>query len=238
MQRYFVNKINNQIVFNDSDVHHITHVMRMKKGEQIEVVLSGSLYCATIDSINPLEVSLTYSIPSDSEIDRDVTLFYALAKGDKIDLVIQKATELGAKRIILVSTERCVVKWDEKEVNKKLERFKKIIKEASEQSHRLLIPEILGVYSLNNLPKDLLSDLNLFAYEKEAGHTSSFDEVLSSSKGSISILVGPEGGFSNNEAELVTKKYGFVPVSLGKRILRSETAAIYALSVIGFYLEK
>ena len=238
MQRYFVNKINNQIVFEDSDVHHILHVMRMKKGEQIEVVLDGALYCATIDSTNPLEVSLTYSIPSDSEISRDVTLFYALAKGDKIDLVVQKATELGAKRIILLATERCVVKWEEKETNKKLERFKKIIKEASEQSHRLIVPEILGVYSLNNLPKDLLSDTNLFAYEKEAGHTSSFDEVLKNSKGSVSVLVGPEGGFSVKEAELVVKQYGFIPVSLGKRILRSETAAIYALSVIGFYLEK
>ena len=238
MQRYFVNKINNQIVFQDSDIHHILHVMRMKKGEQIEVVLDGALYCATIDATNPLEVSLTYSIPSDSEIDRDVTLFYALAKGDKIDLVVQKATELGAKRIILLATERCVVKWEEKETAKKLERFKKIIKEASEQSHRLIIPEIVGVYSLNNLPTDLLCDTNLFAYEKEAGKTSSFDEVLNNSKESVGILVGPEGGFSNNEAEMVTKELNFIPVSLGKRILRSETAAIYALSVIGFYLEK
>ena len=238
MQRYFVNKINNAIVFNDSDIHHILHVMRMKKGEQIEVVLDGALYCATIDNTNPLEVSLTYSIPSDSEIERDVTLFYALAKGDKIDLVVQKATELGVKRIALLATERCVVKWDEKETGKKIERFKKIVKEASEQSHRLIIPEILGVYSLNNLPKELLSDLNFFAYEKEAGHTQSFLSALKDSSGSVSILVGPEGGFSIKESEYVTKELGFVPVSLGKRILRSETAAIYALSVIGFILEK
>ena len=238
MQRYFVNKINNQIIFNDSDIHHITHVMRMRIGEQIEVVLDGSLFCATIESLSPLTVSLTYPIPSDSEIKHDVTLFYALAKGDKIDLVVQKATELGAKRIVLVATERCVVKWDEKEANKKLERFKKIVKEASEQSHRLIIPEILGVYSLNNLPTDLLSDTNLFAYEKEAGNTTSFNEELAEAKGSVSILVGPEGGFSSKEAEMVVEQYHFIPVSLGKRILRSETAAIYALSVIGFYLEK
>ncbi|MCR5506072.1 MAG: 16S rRNA (uracil(1498)-N(3))-methyltransferase [Bacilli bacterium] len=238
MQRYFVNKINNEIVFNDSDVHHILHVMRMKSGEQVEVVLDGQLFCATIETTNPLKVYLSYEIPSDSEISRDVTLFYALAKGDKIDLVVQKATELGAKRIVLMSTERCVVKWEEKEISKKLERYKKIIKEASEQSHRLLIPEILGVYSLNNLPKELLMDTNFFAYEKEAGNTTSFFEELNKTSGKVSILVGPEGGFSSKEAELVINQYGFIPVSLGKRILRSETAAIYALSVIGFMLEK
>ena len=130
------------------------------------------------------------------------------------------------------------MKWDEKETGKKIERFKKIVKEASEQSHRLLIPEILGVYSLNNLPKELLSDLNFFAYEKEAGRTQSFLSALKDSSGSVSLLVGPEGGFSIKESEYVTKELGFVPVSLGKRILLSETAAIYALSVIGFILEK
>ena len=238
MQRYFVKQINNQIVFEESDVHHITHVMRMKVGEQVEVVVDKKLYCATIESINPLNVNLSYEIPSDSEIERDITLFYALAKGDKIDLVVQKATELGVKRIVLLATERCVVKWEDKEIEKKLSRFNKIIKEASEQSHRLIVPKICGVYSMNNLPKEYLCDNNLFAYEKEAGQTSSFHYVLNHSKGSVSILVGPEGGFSPNEAEIAIEKYGFTPVSLGKRILRSETAAIYALSVIGFYLEK
>ena len=129
-------------------------------------------------------------------------------------------------------------KKSEKEINKKLERYQKIAKEASEQSHRLIVPDILGVYSLSNIPLDLLCNLNLFAYEKKSGNTKDLHTLLEKSHGSISILVGPEGGFSEKEAEMVETKYGFIPISLGKRILRSETAAIYSLSVIGFYLEK
>ncbi len=238
MQRYFASLNNNLVILNEDDIHHVLHVMRMRKGDEIEVVANQHLYSAIINNVNPLEITINYEIPSDSEIENDVTLFYTLAKGDKIDLVVQKATELGAKKVVLLSSERCVVKWEEKEINKKLERYQKISKEASEQSHRLIVPEIIGVYPLNNIPGALLCDLNLFAYEKKAGNTGDLHDFLQKVTGSVSILVGPEGGFSEKEAEMVETKYGFIPVSLGKRILRSETAAIYALSVIGFYLEK
>ena len=238
MQRYFAKLVNNQILLEDGDIHHITHVMRMKVGEEIEVVVDGHLYDCLIDSINPLNVSINYEISTDCEIKNDVTLLYTLAKGDKIDLVIQKATELGVKRIILLSSERCVVKWDEKDAEKKIARFQKIVKEASEQSHRIIVPEILGVYPLNNIPSSLLADTNLFAYEKEAGNTDSLYNLVLNNSSSISVLVGPEGGFSEKEADMMINKYHFHPVSLGKRILRSETAAIYAMSVISFLLEK
>ena len=238
MQRYFAEVVNNKVILNDEDIHHVLHVMRMRKGDEIEVVADRHLYAAIIDNINPLEILVNYEIPSDCEINNDIVLFYTLAKGDKIDLVVQKATELGAKKVVLLSSERCVVKWEEKEDNKKLERYKKIAKEASEQSHRLIVPEIIGVYQLSNVPSDLLCDLNLFAYEKKAGNTGDLHSLLQKAAGSVSVLVGPEGGFSEKEAEMVEKKYGFIPISLGKRILRSETGAIYALSVIGFYLEK
>lgn len=238
MQRYFAEVVNNKVILNDEDIHHVLHVMRMRKGDEIEVVADRHLYAAIIDNTNPLEILVNYEIPSDSEINNDIVLFYTLAKGDKIDLVVQKATELGAKKVVLLSSERCVVKWEEKEFNKKLERYKKIAKEASEQSHRLIVPDIIGVYQLSNIPSDLLCDLNLFAYEKKAGNTGDLHSLLQKAAGSVSVLVGPEGGFSEKEAEMVEKKYGFIPISLGKRILRSETGAIYALSVIGFYLEK
>lgn len=238
MQRYFANKNNSQIIFSESDVHHITHVMRMRAGEEIEVVVDQHLYSCLIDSINPLSVSINYEIPTDCEIPNDVTLFYTLAKGEKIDLVVQKATELGVKRIVLLSSERCVVKWEDKDVKKKIERFNKIVKEASEQSHRIIVPKILGVYSLSNIPSELLAKTNLFAYEKEAGKTDNLFNLLLNNKESVSVLVGPEGGFSEKEADMMINKYHFHPVSLGKRILRSETAAIYALSVISFLLEK
>lgn len=237
MQRYFAKLINNKIILDDGDVHHLLHVMRARVGEEIEVVADNKLYDCLIKSVNPLEVVVNYEIPTDSELSQEVTLFFALAKGDKIDFVVQKATELGASRIVLVKTERCVTKFEEKDISRKLERFSKIAKEASEQSHRLRIPEIVGVIDVNNIPSNLIADINLLAYEKEAGETTSFFDNVKKDK-SISMMIGPEGGFSEKEVELLVKKYNFVPISLGKRILRTETAAVYALSVLGFILEK
>ncbi len=238
MQRYFAQLNDQKIILSDEDIHHISHVMRMKIGDKIEVVINGIVYNASIISFSSFDIKINHPLSTNSEIPYDVTLFYALAKGDKIDLVVQKATELGVKRIVLLSTERCVVKWDEKEINRKLERFQKIAKEASEQSHRSVIPEIIGVYTIKEIKPELLCDLNLFAYEKEAGNTTNLFDALLDCHKSVSFLVGPEGGFSPSEAEYIGNILKFKPVSLGKRILRSETAAIYALSVAGFMLEK
>lgn len=237
MQRYFAKRIGEEIILGDGDVHHLLHVMRAKKGDEIEAVVDNHLFACLITSINPLVIRDNYEISSNSEIKEDVTLFFALAKGDKIDFVIQKATELGASKIVLIKTDRCVVKIDDKNWNHKLDRYQKIAKEASEQSHRLRIPEISGVVDINNIPSSLLADINLLAYEKEAGNTSSLLDNIKLQK-SHSIMIGPEGGFSEEEVEKLTKKYSFIPVSLGKRILRTETAAVYALSVIGAILEK
>ena len=237
MQRYFASKKENKIILGDGDVHHLLHVMRNKKGDEIEVVADNKLYACIIKSINPLDIEINYEIPVDSELHNEVTLFFALAKGDKIDFVIQKATELGVHKIVLIKTERCVVKLTQDDFMRKLDRYNKIAKEASEQSHRLRVPEIVGVMDIKNIPSELMRDTNLLAYEKEAGQTSTFLERVTG-KGSYSIMIGPEGGFSLSEVELLVNKYGFEPVSLGKRILRTETAAVYALSVIGCLLEK
>lgn len=237
MQRYFATRNKNQIILGDGDVHHLLHVMRARKDDEIEAVIEGKLYSGIIKSLNPLNIEINYEIPLDSELPCSVTLFFALAKGDKIEFVIQKATELGVSRIVLVKTERCVTKFSGEDFRRKLERFNKISKEASEQSHRLVIPEIVGVIDIKNIPSDLLANHNLLAYEKEAGQTSSFLEQVND-KTSYSIMIGPEGGFSNEEVNLLTSKYHFELVSLGKRILRTETAAVYALSVIGCLLER
>ena len=237
MQRYFANKIGENIILGDGDVHHLLHVMRAKKGDEIETVSDNKLYACIVESIDPLVIKTNYEIPTDSELKENVTLFFALAKGEKIDFVVQKATELGANKIVLLKTERCVVKFEEKNLQHKLERFEKIAKEASEQSHRLRIPEIVGVVDIKNIPQNLLSDINLIAYEKEAGQTESLLSHIQKGK-SLSIMIGPEGGFSEEEVKTLINKYGFATVSLGKRILRTETAAVYALSVIGALLEK
>ena len=237
MQRYFTDKKDNQIILGDGDVHHLLHVMRARIGDEIEAVVDNHLYACIVKSINPLNIFINYEIPIDSELPSKVTLFFALAKGDKIDFVVQKATELGASRIVLVKTERCVTKFDGDNIKHKLERFNKIAKEASEQSHRLMIPEIVGVVDIKDIPNDLLCDINLLAYEKEAGATDNFFEKVTADK-TISVMIGPEGGFSIEEVKLLKDKYHFETISLGKRILRTETAAVYALSVISFMLEK
>lgn len=233
MQRYFASIINNQVYLDDGDVHHLLHVMRMNKGDNIEVVFDGSLFIAFIESTNPLIIKINHKVESDVELKHDVTLFFALAKGDKIDFVCQKATELGAKNVVLVNTKRCVTKFDDKDINKKLSRFSKIAKEASEQSHRLNVPNIIGVINLKDI-NNYLCDYNYVAYEKEAGTT---ENAFCNIDGSVSVFIGPEGGFDEKEVEYL-ESIGFKTVSLGKRILRTETAAVYALSVIGFLMEK
>ena len=237
MQRYFASVNQDYTVsLSKEDEHHLLHVMRMKKGDEIEVVDQQKLYLSRIDSVNPLLISVIHEIASDVELNEDVTLLFALSKGDKNDLVLQKATELGVKKVALINTERTVVKYEAKDINKKIERFNRIMKEASEQCHRLIVPSLMGIFDLTNLPQEVFGDLNYVAYEKDANEIKEAFKGLSKGH-SISILIGPEGGFSENEIAMLTK-LGFMRTSLGKRILRAETAAIYALSVIGYLLEK
>ena len=237
MQRYFASVSQDfKVHFTKDDEHHILHVMRMKMGDEIEVAFKKKVFLCRIDKCNPLEVSVIHELANDVEIKEDITLLFALTKGDKIDLVLQKATELGVKKVALIASERTVVSYDNKDVDKKLLRFQKIMKEASEQSPRVVVPELLGIFNLKNLPKEVYSDLNYVAYEKDASQVEAMFEGLIKGK-SISILIGPEGGFSEQEINRLVDQ-GFIRTSLGKRILRAETAAIYALSVLGYLLEK
>ena len=233
MQHYFVNIVNSKICFTKQDEHHILRVMRMRVNDEIIAIFNKKEYLCEIISLNPLDVTIKEELNTNNEFDKNITLFFALAKGDKIDLVIQKATELGVSKIVLIQTKNCVTKFDNEDFKRKVDRYYLIAKEASEQSHRQLIPEILGVYSLNNIPSDLLCDINFLAYEKcESSETLDIGDA-----NSVSIMIGPEGGFDIKEVELL-KQIGFKLVSLGKRILRTETAAISALSVIGYLIEK
>ena len=235
MQRYFATIINNSVSFSKEDEHHITHVMRMRVGDRFEVVDESKLYICEITSLSPLTTKVVEEKKEDVELNAHVTLFFALAKGDKIDLVIQKATELGVHRIVLFKSKRCVVNFEDKDVSKKLIRYQKIAKEASEQCHRLIVPEICGVVDLKGL-KPYLEEINYIAYEKEAGKTDDSFNLPKDIKG-ISVMIGSEGGFDEEEVEYLVKE-GFIKVSLGKRILRCETAAIYALSVLAYKLER
>ena len=238
MQRYFAQINQNKALLTEDDVNHVIHVMRNKVGDKIEVVFDNRLFLCEISKIKPLEISVIEELKVQNNT-KDITLYYALAKGEKISFVIQKATELGAKSIVLFASKRCVVKLDNDDFSKKMPRYIKIAKEASEQSLRLDIPNILGVYPIDKLPKDLLKGSLFVAYEKEAGSTSSFYDELSTVKKDepIGVAIGPEGGFEPSEIDALNA-LGFKNCSLGSRILRTETAAVYALSVIGFMLER
>lgn len=235
MQRYFVSFDNNYIQFSNEDIHHILNVMRGKIGDKIELVFDHSLYLAEIIQLKPLEVKIIEKLEQDVELKKDITLFFALAKGDKNEFVIQKATELGIKKIVFLNSTRSVVKFKQEDFNKKLLRYQKIAKEASEQSHRLSIPEIIGVYDVKNIPISLLAERNFLAFEVDAGMTT--NTFIDLKENSYSVLIGSEGGLTEQEVEVLTSM-GFERISLGKRILRCETAAVYALSVLSFLLEK
>ena len=236
MQRYFVTGSLENILFSEKDVFHIQKVMRCRIHDHIEVVLDEKAYLATIDSVSPLKVHINEPILKEVELKDDLVLFFPLTKSDKAELVIQKASEIGARRIVFYRSNRCVIKLDQDSFKKKLERYLAIAKEASEQCHRTRIIDIEGVINLKDIDK-YMQERNYVAYELEAGETTSLYEELSKDNKSTSIIVGPEGGFEKEEVGLLTKK-GFKSVSLGKRILRCETAAIYSLSVISFLMEK
>jgi len=236
MRRYFVQGSLEKVIFSEDDVFHIVKVMRMHEGEEVEIVLNGHIYLASLTSLKPLEVKVKAEIKEDRELNNDITLLYCLPKGDKLNLVIQKATELGVKNIVGVISSRTIIRLDSKEKERKLERFNKIIKEACEQSKRAVMPAFLDIIDYQDIGK-YVSTHNFIAYEGESLKENHLYEDLLKIKEheSISILVGAEGGFSLEEVKFAND-HNFKNVSLGTRILRSETAAIYFLSVLAFML--
>lgn len=234
MQRYFGAVKQGQISLCEDDIFHLTRVMRAKPGTEIEVVSDGKvLLCKTV-SFNPLKIELVRELNENNELPNKVILVASLIKGEHMDLVLQKATELGVSEIVLLETERTIVKIKDES---KLNRFRKILKEASEQSKRLVIPTLEKVISINEL-KEINADVKLLAFEGEKGTSKSFVEQIKNIKlnGSIAVVIGPEGGFSEKEV-LKMNELGYTSVGLGKRILRAETASFYTLSVIGSILE-
>ena len=238
MQRYFSSS-ETEIILDHGDIHHITHVMRNKVGDFFEVVFNKKVYQMKITSLSPFTYEINDISSIDNELKEEITLFYCLSKGEKNEFVMQKACELGVKRIVLLSSMRSIVKLDNDDFNRKKVRYEKILKEASEQSHRNIIPELIGIIPIKNIPEALLAKHNFVAYEEDAGNTSDTYKLINEIKSgeSISILIGSEGGLDKSELEVLHQQ-GFKNISLGKRILRTETAAVYALSVIGFLLER
>jgi len=248
MQRYFIPDSNwedNKVLIEGDDQHHIVRVMRLKESDQIicNHPKGYSAICKITNiSESAVEAIIKETLYDDKELPVSVTIAQGLPKGEKLDFVLQKGTELGADAFIPFQAERSVVKWDHKKFVKKKQRFTKIIKEASEQSQRNKQPNITTVKTISEL-LTISKDYNkkIFPYEEEAKTTDyqSFGGIVSQFKKDEKILVciGPEGGFSEREVELL-KDHNFLPVRIGPRILRTETAALYVLASISYQLEE
>lgn len=221
MQQYFVNttlNINETISLDEDIVFHLTKVLRNTENNFRLVDLNHKVFLAEL--INK-KAHILEQLDENNELDYDVTALIAIIKQDKFEIILQKLTELGVKRIVPVITaySQHLVFSDNKII-----RFNKIIKEAAEQSHRNIIPELCTSIELKNVDK-YKSDLNVVAYEKENENNISFKSK------SISFIVGPEGGFKKDEINFLLEN-GFKSISLGKTILRAETAAINLASNI------
>ncbi|WP_439442628.1 16S rRNA (uracil(1498)-N(3))-methyltransferase [Listeria aquatica] len=248
MQRYFIDQVMEKdlpVSITGDDFHHMVRVMRMKTGDEVWLVDSNEKVArATLQEILEDEVTLAVSsfVEKTSELPVEITVASGLPKGDKLDLIVQKGTELGAAQFLLFQAERSVTKWDEKKVYKKMERLERIAKEAAEQSHRERIPLLRYHSSLSALFKSEIQafDFVVCAYEESAkqGESSSLARVFQEMpKGSrLLVIFGPEGGISEQEVtELRELDARFA--GLGPRILRTETAPLYLLAAASFYFE-
>lgn len=233
MQRYFSNNMkNNYLILSDEDIYHITKVMRLKEQDKIEVVYEKKLYiCELVMLSNQLNFKIIKEIDESFNKKIDVTLIVPLIQEQKMDYILQKATELGVSRIIPYLAKRSVIKLDEKRLIKRLDRWRRICKEASEQSKRLDIPEVDNLHTIDQLKN--MSGVKILCSTK-----SEIDSIRNYLKkndkcAKISVVIGPEGGFDSKEEETLIK-YGFNQVSLGDLILRVETVPVVILSILNY----
>ena len=224
------------------DVNHIRNVLRMKKGEKISLCCEekGKEYiCSIEDMQSDIVKAVIVDINGESrELPVKITLFQGLPKNDKMELIIQKAVELGVAEIVPMATKRAVV-LDAKKAAKKVQRWNEIAKSAAKQSKRGMIPEVKSVMSFKEAVEYGKSmDMLLIPYEDAEGIVHS-RQVVESVKGkkSLGIYIGPEGGFPEEEVSLAMEA-GAEPITLGHRILRTETAGMALLSVLMFMLEE
>lgn len=251
MQRYFVTPEQFgelTVVLRGEDAHHMVKVMRMKSGDEVIVTDGVSREArVALKELTPSEVTaeVVEELPMDREPLWQVTVAQGLPKGDKMELVIQKGTELGAAAFLPFQSERMVVQYDARKEAKRLERWSRIVKEAAEQSHRSRLPAVHEVHSWKQLIAAVADyDLALFCYEAEghgpSGASGLGDRIRQARESgvlkegephSVLLVVGPEGGFSAREAEEI-QGAGAMAAGLGRRILRAETAGLAGLAAL------
>jgi len=233
MQRYFKDTKENIYSLSTEDSHHILKVMRMTINDEIEVVNNEVLYIAKIINTNNdiITVENIKESTEHNELPLSITLVQAAVKEQKLDYILQKSCELGISDIKVLNSKRSIVKLDKKE-DKKINRWNKILKEASEQSKRNKVPTVSNILDIKDLIK-LDYDIKLLCTVNEK--VKSIKKLLSNINinDRIIFVVGPEGGFSPDEEELMINN-GFIPTTLGDRVLRTETVSSFVLSCINY----
>lgn len=233
---------NSQVRITGQDFLHIKQVVRLRMGERFRIsTTEGKNYFCTLTDYEE-DAAIGKIMEEDcegTELNGNIWLFQGLPKQEKMELIIQKAVELGASSIVPVAMKRSVVKLDEKKAREKVKRWQAISEAAAKQSKRSIVPEVLEVCTYKQALGMLEQlDITLLPYENEKG-ISYTRELLSQIKPgkNVGIIIGPEGGFEQEEVSLAIQAGAF-PVTLGKRILRTETAAIAALTLVMLQMEK
>lgn len=245
MYRFFVEKYqihDGRVDITGEDVNHIRNVLRMRPGEEVLISTGDEWeYTCAIERLEEDRVILRVEDASrpGRELASKIWLFQCLPKSDKMETVIQKAVELGAYTVVPVASSRCVVKLDERRAAQKVVRWNAIAEAAAKQSKRLIIPEVRGVMRFRDALEAAADlDVKLIPYERQDGMEGTRKILNAIRPGqSVAVMIGPEGGFDDAEVQLA-REHGFEPVTLGKRILRTETAGMTMLSILMYLLEQ
>lgn len=239
MHRFFADEngiVNRTAALNAGDSQHALRVLRLGSGDEVELVCAPGRYLAEIagEADGRVQVKILQALRP-TEARTQVTLYQGLPKADKMEMIAQKTTELGVHAIRPVAMERCVVKLEGKDAGKKTERWQKIAREAVKQCARVAVPEVLEPKKLAQL-QDELSQLDVLIVPWEDARDGSIRQALAPFEGQedlrVGILIGPEGGISGQEAHWLAENAGAKLVTLGPRILRTETAGLCALTMV------
>jgi 16S rRNA (uracil1498-N3)-methyltransferase len=232
MQRYFSNlKENNEYILSSDDSYHIKKVMRMNIHDKIEIVDNKKMFICEIKSFDPVIAKIVEETKEDNENKKQIILVQSLVNETKMDLVLQKCTELGVNEFYPYKAYNSVVKENDKS-NKKIIRWQKIVKEASEQAKRNIIPKVNNIIDIKELC-EIKADVKLLLSVNET--SKNIKNILKENKkyDTLIIVIGPEGGFTSLEEKTLINN-GFISTSLGKRVLRTETAGLAAIAMINY----
>ena len=239
-KRFYIENIDSNtgsVILEGTELHHMKNVLRMKVGDSVSLFNGcGVELIGTLMSIerNSAEIEVVKSIEPKAESRVDITLIQGFVKGEKTETIVQKATELGVKKIRFYTGAWTKVKVDSKDSDKKIEKLKKVAIDAAKQCDRSFVPEILPITDFSTAVSESSERVKIVFYEEE--RAKSFRKVLSSVDdidNGIAILIGPEGGFSGEEI-IDAKKHDFISAGLGLRTLRSETAALSAITILQY----